>query len=152
MTDFTAELANVVEGANRAIVAQQLEYATSRSDVGFRDELYRIALRYSDKLHNLAAQDLEVIRDAEGAVDIAKQSLQQELGFIDNTTGAPSPAWGAHLSARWRSHSAKRWKRLRGLRSTSVPTTQYPRRRKALRKAKIEQHQQEIGSLKQALK
>lgn len=62
MADFTTDLANLVKGANRAIVAAQLKYAGSvpGNIAAFKQEVGAIGDRYADKLENLAARGANI--------------------------------------------------------------------------------------------
>jgi hypothetical protein len=95
-------------------------------------------------------QDVETIREAQGAVDIVKQSLQQEAGFVDNTTGTTGPAWGAfervHTEPIRKEMQAKERERQHGRAVDAVEKA-----KDALRAAENERHRQEIEFLKASL-
>jgi hypothetical protein len=92
-------------------------------------------------------QDLETIRSAEGALDIVTQSLQQEAGFVDNTTGAPSPSWGSfervHTEPIRKEMEAKERERQHGRAVDAVEKA-----KDALRAAESERFRKEIEFLK----
>lgn len=62
MADFTTDLADLVKGANRALVAAQLKYAGSvpGNVAAFKQEVGAIGDRYADKLENLAARGANI--------------------------------------------------------------------------------------------
>jgi hypothetical protein len=92
-------------------------------------------------------EDLEVIEEAEQAISIVRLSLQSEAGYVDSTTGMPSPSWGAfereHLGPiRKELEAAENAKaKIRG--DDAVVEA-----RKALVEAENEQHRQEMEALK----
>ena len=92
-------------------------------------------------------QDLEVIEEAKTALEMVKHSFQAEAGFIDNTTGMPSPLWGAFE----REHPdpiRKELERAEATRSKARADDAVEAARRALERAEIEQHREDIAILK----
>jgi hypothetical protein len=92
-------------------------------------------------------EDLAVIDEAEQALTIVKLSLQSEAGYVDNSTGLPSGAWGTFE----REHLAPIRKELEAAEAAKAKIRAddaVAEARKALVAAENEQHRQEIEALR----
>jgi len=92
-------------------------------------------------------QDLEVIEEAKTAMEMVKHSFQAEAGFIDSTTGAAGPQWGAfereHLGP-----IRQELEKAEATRSKARADSAVEEARRALQKAEFEQNREEIALLK----
>lgn len=105
-----------------------------------------IAAANPDRM-NTFAEDVEVIEEAEQAIEMVRLALQSEAGFVDGSTGMPSPSWGAfereHLGPIRKEMEAAEAAKAKVRAADAVTEAQ-----RALRDAENEQHRQDMLVLK----